>query len=89
MCCLARGQGLPSRRWGSVLIQAAAIAATATAAAAAAVTRSLSDLDPKLFAPGVGVAGKSEKELAKQEQVGAKHATAYMCAGARCELWCV
>lgn len=30
--------------------------------------RSLSDLDPKLFAPGVNVAGKSEKELAKQEQ---------------------
>lgn len=30
---------------------------------------SLSDLDPKLFAPGVTVAGKSEKELAKQEQV--------------------
>ena len=31
---------------------------------------SLSDLDPKLFAPGVSVVGKSEKELAKQEQVG-------------------
>jgi len=30
---------------------------------------SLSDLDPKLFAPGVTTAGKSEKELAKQEAV--------------------
>jgi hypothetical protein len=29
----------------------------------------LTDLDPKLFAPGVSVAGKSEKELAKQEEV--------------------
>lgn len=34
---------------------------------------SLSDLDPKMFGPGVSVAGKSEKELAKQEQVGEQH----------------
>jgi hypothetical protein len=30
---------------------------------------SLTELDPKLFAPGTSVAAKSEKDAAKQEQV--------------------
>jgi hypothetical protein len=29
----------------------------------------LTELDPKLFAPGTSVAAKSEKDAAKQEQV--------------------